>query len=417
MGVVQSWRTKAGIRTRLSWRKRLIVLGCVLSAYGVLSAVRRLPWWVDVLAAVVGVAVSLYEIARARQARRAVYFAKRVGESFDHVVDVQTGNARLITSDSGDGILFLAESAGLRRRPAVVRVSKETFRQRVDLSEWSLDFLAEETRQARVFNGDVVGVYSWTVDDSTGALSVGLRPCGYHDFIATNVMSQYDVKIGMTTVQKGQRLYIDRFGRLRSFEQSGLANIVGISTLAFSADGQLLIVQQTAKNVGSRSLRAPSGSGALEGRDVVEVGENTTLQDVIVRGAERELIEECNLEPGWINDSKAVIGCGRWLTRGAMPEFSAVSLVDKDASELVRRTIRKGEKHFVQGVEAIRLTPRHRWNADDPESMLPADERWGLSFPLLLALSALADAIDDPDSTTMALLRERLEEDALERPG
>jgi hypothetical protein len=60
-------------------------------------------------------------------------------------------------------------------------------------------------------------------------------------------------------------------------------------------------------------------------------------------------------------------------------------------------------------VLAIRLTPIGEWKAEAPETLLPEQERNALSFPLLMALSGLADAIHDPAWPQAEELKRRLQ--------
>lgn len=303
-------------------------------------------------------------------------------------------------------MLYFKKSEEVRNRQVSAQVARSEYRVRPSLSEWSLRFLSREYRGSTFFNGDVVGIHSWDLNggaSSTGAL---LRHCGYFDFVSTNLLAQFDVEDGTRVLLEGRRLFINRFGQIRSFEDSWLANVIGISTLAFTRDGKLLVVQQTSSNVGSPNLRAPSGSGALEKRDLPEMGQES-FQAILCRGASRELAEECQLDESEI-ESTSIVAFGRWLHRGAMPEFSAVSLLSVDSHEVVGRGIRPSERAYVQSVKAIRLASLNGWSADRPASVLPATERKAPSFPLVLALSGLVDAVNDPGWRYGSDLRDRL---------
>lgn len=407
-------RTRVVILARLSWRSRLLILGAVLAGYGIWSAISNPPWWVDLFTALLGVSMAVNEIVRARNERRAVYFLKRVEDSYDDVLPGLAQTGRPINSGSGDGILLFAESSALRAGTVEAKVSPTDYQGRRELSQWSLAFLSREYRGSTFFNGDVVGIEDWSTAGAAGPGLVTLRGCGYFDFISTNLLAQYDVRMDddgddERVIVSGRQLILDRFGELRDFGKSWLANTVGVSTLAFSSDGKLLLVQQTPKNIGSPGLRAPSGSGALEKKDLPVTADLVALQSIISKGAARELAEECHLSPDEIEtDGTSVIAFGRWLTRGAMPEFSCVTLLTKEGSEIARRSVRASEVDYIQGVIAIRLTPISEWEADRPESLLPVGQRTALSYPLLMALSGLADAIQDPDWAPGAELRRRL---------
>ena len=53
---------------------------------------------------------------------------------------------------------------------------------------------------------------------------------------------------------------------LRTLAESALANAIGVSTLAVTADGAFVLVRQSRLNAGSPMLLAPSGSGSLDPR-------------------------------------------------------------------------------------------------------------------------------------------------------
>ena len=103
---------------------------------------------------------------------------------------------------------------------------------------------------------------------------------------------EFDPRIALLTNANGQ---------LRTLAESTLADCVGISTIAFTADGQLVLTRQTSRNIASALLLAPSGSGSLDPRDlgpaVTGPGSRPAeiLQEIVRRGMERELREETGI--------------------------------------------------------------------------------------------------------------------------
>ncbi|WP_245787291.1 hypothetical protein [Amycolatopsis saalfeldensis] len=73
-----------------------------------------------------------------------------------------------------------------------------------------------------------------------------------------------------------------------------LRTLAGVSTIAFTTDGKLVAVRQSARNSVSGLLLAPSGSGSLEPRDLrtADGGERRLLHTAVGAGMERELREE-----------------------------------------------------------------------------------------------------------------------------
>jgi hypothetical protein len=207
-------------------------------------------------------------------------------------------------------------------------------------------------------------------------------------------------------VFSGRRLFVDRYNRLRSLRDSWLVNLIGISTLALTSDGKLVYTRQTKRSVGSPGLLAPSGSGALEQRDLL-AGSAQLLHELIIRGVERELREETNLTAGEVERSE-LVGFGRWISRGAMPEFAAVTLLDTSSHKLDGRKVIRTEREYVAEIRTLRLNPG--WDPEHPLDALPEHLRQRASFPLALALSALGDVLrDEPDSALSQQVRQRLD--------
>jgi hypothetical protein len=177
----------------------------------------------------------------------------------------------------------------------------------------------------------------------------------------------------------------DEDRRLIPLASSELANVVGVSTLAVSHDRQVLVVSQSRGNHASQGLLAPSGSGSLEPKDIDE-----DLQTFALNGANREFCEETGVPASLITMS-TLIGYGRWLERGAKPEFFGLTLLDGTAEQIDRRRRR------VSGGESI-YTRKTQWMP--LATLLGQDEEMGsvMSVPLAFALHALADALEqDPD--------------------
>lgn len=147
------------------------------------------------------------------------------------------------------------------------------------------------------------------------------------------------------TVWDGTSAFIDQCeGKftLRSLATSGISNQLGGSTLAFSKDGELMIVHQTPDNHQSGDKLAPSGSGSLDWWDY-EKTQATDLLTLIRHGAQRELEEESALNEdgsgrGRIPSLVRVIAFTRMLHRAGKPEFFLLGLIGAQSGELRERT-------------------------------------------------------------------------------
>jgi hypothetical protein len=76
---------------------------------------------------------------------------------------------------------------------------------------------------------------------------------------------------------------------------------------------------------------------------------------------------------------------------------------------LTWRAVAGSEREYVAGVQAVNLSPYEHWDVAEPLAMLPEGTRAGASFPLGLALAALADCMRDPAWSLGAKLRTRLD--------
>lgn len=149
----------------------------------------------------------------------------------------------------------------------------------------------------------------------------------------------------------------DNDGDVLNLVSSGLANMVGISVLAITADGYVLFVQQGAANSVQSSGYAASGSGSLDWSDTVAVqkrcrkrGDTMTLHELLTAGMQREMREESQVHRDEIVDgSQVVTGYSRWLSRGAKPEFSGLVKLSVTMADLIDRAPGTDEAQYSVG--------------------------------------------------------------------
>jgi hypothetical protein len=388
-------RLKAVTRTRIvaqyAWLYRLPVFSGIVAAYGFLSVILEISRQSDLVAAGIAVVVVVLEGWRLHRDKGSVFYTPRIADPYDDIIDPDSAIYRCIASARDVGLHFTQLSAMVNTTDITVSEGRYTADPNLESRQYALGFLSERARDAKTFNGLVVGLGTDLPEVGVQNPRVELLRCRYFDFIRTNVFASHDVyHAGDGRIFSGRDLFIHR-GRLESISDSQLANVVGVSTLAFCSDGKLLLTAQTRKSLGSPGLLAPSGSGALEQRDLDGGG---CLQDILVRGVVRELQEETRVKQSELGEAKTeIIGYGRWLSRGAMPEFSAVTVLLSESRAVSSRPVSFIERPWVAGVIAVDLEPVHKWNGDKPAEMLPPHCRDSASFPLLLALASLADYI------------------------
>lgn len=156
------------------------------------------------------------------------------------------------------------------------------------------------------------------------------QPVSYFDGLCSNDLMKFRVDGKRQGDYWSSRHMTQDNGELCSLNESTIANIVGVSTLAISTDGKIIVVMQNRMSSSSSFLNAPSGSGSIDEEDMDNC---ETLNDLVTCGAIRELREEVGIPEDLLTETK-VIGYSRWLERGGKPEFFAVTYLTKSADEV-----------------------------------------------------------------------------------
>ncbi|MEV0282850.1 MULTISPECIES: hypothetical protein [unclassified Kribbella] len=202
-------------------------------------------------------------------------------------------------------------------------------------------------------------------DPAGGA--VHLQPVRYFDMMASNYLAGHQWmsrRLGRSVADITRHLIADD-GRLIPLTATELGNQVGVSTVALTSDGWMVLVHQGVGSRSSAGLVAPSGSGSLEPLDVEG---RDRLTDVVAAGMERELREELGLVSAAMREvpiETTVLGYGRWLEKGAKPEFYGVSRIQAQLRELDVR-IDVSERQFVSKHARIRPDDVQRLLAGEP---------------------------------------------------
>ncbi|MEV6489147.1 hypothetical protein AB0M20_11040 [Actinoplanes sp. NPDC051633] len=399
-------RTTLDVGRQMAWQYRVTATGVILAGFSVATALTQVPKLISALAAATGATVAFFEVRTVHKRTKALVFQPRSGDDYADLVQSEGGRGRMLRTSGNVGVALIDESRRLRQGSLKAEVDQGDFVLRDELAKWALPFLARQMRRSTLHNGSVVGLAS-DLPTAGGVDVVRLKRVTYYDFVCTNILSGYDVReVGFGARMYGRNLFVNRKGRLRAFADSWLANTIGVSTLAITSDGKLLLPFQTKHNVGSPELYPPSGSGALEQQDLPPSGRGQ-LRDVIVHGAVRELREECGVLTTEVQDSE-VLGHARWFTRGAMPEFAAVTLLSAASEEVEARKVSRGERPYIEMVSSVRFTPMDQWDPDAPFTMIPHDIGVKASWPLAFALSCLADVMADQTFRLRTEITQRL---------
>jgi 8-oxo-dGTP pyrophosphatase MutT (NUDIX family) len=249
-----------------------------------------------------------------------------------------------------------------------------------------------------VFNGKVVGMRGDPLPPgSLDAPPIMLHIARFFDSQCSNEMCALRITHRDTGEEFDPRrtLLTSANGHLHTLAESSLADVIGVSTLARTSDGALVLVGQSSRNVASPLLLAPSGSGSLDPRDLTRDG-TFTLQDIVRHGMERELCEETGIRPDEIRNT-AVVGFARWLERGAKPEFFGVTELSVSTEDLARRRHLASDERLYSGgtfTQRVDISALGREISNGTELLtapsLPVRIREDGSLPLLLALRAAA---------------------------
>ena len=135
----------------------------------------------------------------------------------------------------------------------------------------------------------------------------------------------------------GEKLLLDDDDCMIELWASRCANFMGSSTIAITSDGALLVGTQGGQSMANANRLAPSGSGSVEYSDFTKLkasSDANTLQNLVVRAAERELREECALPDG-VGLKSHVIGYTRLLERGGKPDFFCMTRIDITEAEVM----------------------------------------------------------------------------------
>jgi 8-oxo-dGTP pyrophosphatase MutT (NUDIX family) len=200
-----------------------------------------------------------------------------------------------------------------------------------------------------VFNGRLLSMAGDIKLGSTDS-TVTLRATRYFDSLCSNELGSYRVIHRDTNEEVSiyeNEVCDPKTGRLRTFQDSRLSNHIGISTLAFTTDKKLVVCVQSRNNVPSKVLYAPSGSGTIPPKDYKQ---GDSLQGLLIRAMERELFEETGIRADDVEQTE-VIGFGRWLERGAKPEFYGVTRLSITSREFEERQVKLSERLYTSQIK------------------------------------------------------------------
>jgi hypothetical protein len=308
-------------------------------------------------------------------------------------------SAYLAVPARGTALVSAAIDRALWEERHTITVAEEPYRLPPSLKATAPHVLPLRARGRLLFNGPIVGMRGDPLP-AAGArpAPIRLHRARFFDAVCSNELGT----LRITRVDTGEEYDLrkaeltDSAGALRTLGGSELADLVGVSTVAFTTDGKLVTVRQSALNSVSGLLLAPSGSGSLEPRDLRTPGGRTwrtRLHTAVCAGMDRELCEESGLRPADVRSTR-LVGFARWMERGAKPEFFGLTELAVDSAEVTGRRPVSGERLYSAGVTLfdVDLAAVGTALADGvPLSEALPQRLWeDGSLPLLLALRAAA---------------------------
>jgi len=204
--------------------------------------------------------------------------------------------------------------------------------------------LKEKLESDRVlFNGKLVGQLTnlylpdmITEKKGVNKMEILINQTMYYDALSTNHIVYKDIyHLNHINLRfDGSKMLINENNKILDFNESYLANHIGINTLALSKDGHIIIGLQGARSEVSAGKYINTGSGSLVYKDFKKFKKNKSLKDVIIYGTERELKEETGI-PKNTKIKTELIGYMQVLKYGAKPDYFSVSVIDLNASEII----------------------------------------------------------------------------------
>lgn len=194
--------------------------------------------------------------------------------------------------------------------------------------------LKEFTRRAGtvIFNAKKVRIESEPLLGDGGALAaIRVQPTRYYDTLITNDSLSFALwsRRSRSDAFNGHEFCFP--GRtIPECSESSCANQVGASTLAVTSDGYLVITEQGRQSNIAPGQLISSGSGSADWRDIHGC---TDLQTFVTNFAGRELVEECGLKREDIEWLR-IIGYGRFLYRGGLPQFFCLAKLSCEFSSI-----------------------------------------------------------------------------------
>lgn len=182
------------------------------------------------------------------------------------------------------------------------------------------------SHRKKYFDGELARLKAFSI--TSAEIKLFLQPVRYNAVCKTHMC--LDAPIGDNNDTIRHRVHGDK--GLCSLEESRLGNALGVNTLLFTADGELVIQKRSRSVAVFGSLFGPPSSGDFEADDFRPAGESFRTIPFF-----RESKEELHIHYNDINkESVKFLGITRELARGGKPEMFFMAMTNLNRKEVIK---------------------------------------------------------------------------------
>ena len=281
--------------------------------------------------------------------------------------------------------------SGLSLENIKVSFSEETFSLDKELEAAATHFFSSYRWMLRIyrkkyFDGELARLKSILL--TSAEVKLFLQPVRYSAVCKTHMCLDAPIGNKDDTI----RYRVHRDNSLQSLEKSRLANALGVNTLLFTADGELIIQKRARNVVVASSLLGPPSSGDFEADDFRPIVDNFQTIPFF-----RESKEELHIHHRDIKkECVKFLGITRELLRGGKPEMFFMALTDLSREKVIKLREDARDKWessslifwpFGGDVFSDKLTDDRKYIFRKTMDDLLNKHRNSMSLPLLSALA------------------------------
>lgn len=183
--------------------------------------------------------------------------------------------------------------------------------------------------------------------DGRGRPVLALQRTDYFNYARTNLLMDYRAQGAIETLR--ERVHPD--GRLEPLAESPLGNLLGVNTLLFTVDGDLIVPMRSKKAIFRPGEYTPSSSGTVEWIDI-----RRGRLDLL-----RESVFELGIRRRHLAEPLTVLAITRELVRGGQPELFCFGHLKVGRKEIEKRILHSQERDEIQRERGRRSeVPRRR---------------------------------------------------------